>query len=177
MLLMIVAFAAQLAPDCHGAPRGERAACAAAAVKAAEDFTREVGTDCIEPVVTLDLNACLALDLAREEERMFNYLELAEQRAWQEDRERLDMGEPTSTGAFLSSSQMAWRAYAEIECEGVYDRWKAGTIRGAMSLHCWIDLTRERSHRIWAHHLTFINGSAPLAPEPIRTVADELARN
>jgi uncharacterized protein YecT (DUF1311 family) len=94
---------------------------------------------------------------------MARYLAAAEERARAMDEESPDAHSP----AWLEASQSAWTAYASIVCAGVYDQWKGGTIRTVMASACWQDLIRERTHRIWADNLVFMDSTPPLLPEPV----------
>ncbi|MBA4803090.1 MAG: DUF1311 domain-containing protein [Brevundimonas sp.] len=157
---------------------------AEAARRAAEDAARAAATTpaadrepaCRRDGNTPEINACFAEDLRREEARMEIYLRRAEERAREADELTRAYGGPSAQRGYLASSQAVWRAYAEIVCDGVHDAWKDGTIRTVMHLDCMTEMTRERTHVIWRHHLTHADGSLPVLPEPVETVADELRR-
>jgi uncharacterized protein YecT (DUF1311 family) len=122
---------------------------------------------------TIELNACGALDLEREQARMQRYLEAAYGRARDSDHADPSYGEPTQSTAYLQAAQAAWVAYADIRCLGLYDQWKGGTIRTLMGLGCRIEATRQRTHDIWADYLTFWDSTPPVLPEPVVSVAEE----
>lgn len=130
--------------------------------------------DCGQATTTLEINACGALDLQREQARMEVYLRRAEERARAADEATRAYGGPSAQRGYLDASQAAWRAYAEIVCDGVHDAWKDGTIRTVMYLGCMTEMTRERTHVIWRDHLTYPDSTPPVLPEPLQTVADEL---
>lgn len=116
---------------------------------------------------TLELNACGVLELEREQARMQRYLEAALDRARDSDNADPSYSEATQSTAYLQASQAAWAAYADIRCRGVYDQWKTGTIRTLMGLGCRIEATRQRTHDIWADHLTYPDAAPPVLPEPV----------
>ena len=122
---------------------------------------------------TIELNACGALDLEREQARMQRYLEAAYGRARDSDHADPSYGEPTQSTAYLYAAQAAWGAYVDIRCQGLYDQWKGGTIRTLIGLGCRIEATRQRTHDIWSDHLTYQDSSPPVLPEPVVSVAEE----
>jgi len=115
---------------------------------------------------TLELNACEGDALRREEARMRRYLDAALIRAREGD-DQSPPGLRTQGEAWLRASQTAWEAYAETRCQGVLDQWKGGSIRTLMYLGCKIEATRQRTHDIWADHLTYADSSPPVLPEPV----------
>ena len=123
--------------------------------------------DCERAANTLQINACAAQDLAREEARMNRYLAAARMRLNDNQNAATSGGEASFGPAWLDASQSAWTAYADIRCRGVYDRWKGGTIRTVMALDCRIEATRQRTHDIWTDYLTFADSTPPILPEPI----------
>lgn len=119
--------------------------------------------DCAQAVTTVQFTRCADLSRRREDSRMARYLSSASQRAHE-----LDETDPDGhRSAWLKASQSAWKAYAEIACAGVFDQWSRGTVRTVMASGCWQDLIRERTHRIWADNLTFVDSTPPLLPEPV----------
>ena len=66
----------------------------------------------------------------------------------------------------IQASQDAFEAYRSIECATIYENWKDGTIRGAMSLTCETGLTDQRTHAIWQHWLQYMDSTPPILPEP-----------
>ena len=126
----------------------------------------QASLDCTRAMTTPEINACGALDLDRETARMERYLETARQRAV--DMDAASTGhDATHQTAYLSSTQAAWTAYAEIACAGVYDQWKGGTIRTVMGLGCRIAMTRERTRVVWRDYLTYADSTPPILPEPV----------
>lgn len=151
--------------------RREDSSDAAAAAVAASQGRREFA--CVRDGTTPELNACASEDLGREQERMERYLQAASLRALERDADSSQFTEPTHQSAWLDASQPAWEAYASIRCGGVYDSWKSGTIRTIMSIDCMIDATRQRTHDIWRDHLTYMDSTPPVLPEPLRPVTEE----
>ena len=145
----------------------------AAAMLIGQDI-EHLPADCTQAATTLEINACGALDLQREQARLEVYLRRAEERARSADEATRAYGGPSAQRGYLDASQAAWRAYAEIVCDGVYDGWKDGTIRTVMYLGCMVEMTRERTHVIWRNHLTYADSTPAVLPEPLLTVADEL---
>ena len=123
--------------------------------------------DCSQAMTTPEINACGALDLRREEQRMEEYLQAAYRRA-------ADSG--TQEAAWLRASQSAWKAYADIACGAVYEQWSDGTIRGVMYLGCMVNLTRERTHVVWRGFLTYPDSTPPVLPEPRRPLSESPVR-
>lgn len=152
--------------SCHEVAAEDRLACGRRAVAAAEAQLAEFDvSDCAEAMTTLQMNACGALDLARAEEQMFRYLEVALQRAEEIDADVFGP-QPVESARYLEASQGAWVSYADQACLAVYEQWKGGTIRGIMWQGCRIELTQARTHTIWGNHLTSMDSSPPVLPEP-----------
>ena len=152
--------------SCHEVAAEDRLACGRRAVEAAEARVAEFDvTDCAEAMTTLEMNVCGALDVARAEEQMFRYLDVALDRAGESDAETVGSVR-VETARYLEASQVTWVVYADQACQAVYEQWKGGTIRGIMWQGCWIELTEQRTHTIWANHLTHMDNSPPVLPEP-----------
>lgn len=113
--------------------------------------------DCARAMTSLEVNACVARDLQNETRRMETYLQAA--------YARMRMDTPKQDG-WLRASQPAWEAYKDIACGAVHEWWREGTVRTAESLHCRIDLTRERTHFVWRSFLTYADTTPPILPEP-----------
>ena len=122
--------------------------------------------DCARAMTTLEINACGARDLQREEARMEEYLQAAYRGLMEAEEAR------TQEEAWLRASQSAWKAYADIACGAVYEKWSDGTIRTSIYLGCMIDLTRERTHYVWRSFLSYPDSTEPLLPEPVRPVSE-----
>lgn len=130
---------------------------------------------CVRDGNTLQMNACAADDLALETARMQRYLDLALQRATATDADSRKYDDPTRQVELLNAEQAAWSAYADVRCEGRWDEVKGGTIRTIVLLSCQIDSTRQRTHDIWADHLTYWDSTPPMLPEPTKAVHEEQA--
>ncbi|MCJ2189193.1 DUF6265 family protein [Novosphingobium beihaiensis] len=111
---------------------------------------------CPDAMTTLDINACLGGVLGRADVRRKAYLEKALAR--EADRPELQ--------AMIRTADKAFDAYRTAHCDAVYEDWKEGTIRGAMSLSCQIAMTDARTHRIWQDWLTYMDSTPPVLPEP-----------
>jgi len=122
---------------------------------------------CVRDGSTPEINACGALDLEAEQDRMEIYLQAATARARRDDELDRAFGGPSAQRGYLDASQSAWKAYADITCNGVMDDWKDGSIRTIMYFSCMIRMTRERTHVIWRDHLTYVDSTPPILPEPV----------
>jgi uncharacterized protein YecT (DUF1311 family) len=167
---MLLALLAVLSLQDAG-PGAARAAAEAALANAPAQS--EEAVDCDHAMTTYDMNVCTGQALDRETSRMDRYLVAARTRAEAIDADSGRYGDERSNLAtFLRTSQTAWEAYSTIACDGVQDQWKGGTIRTIQSLGCKIELTRERTHFIWANYLTYMDSTPPVLPEPIGEATD-----
>ncbi len=107
---------------------------------------------------TRDVEQCLAADLDRADAVLNRYYTAAVARLTR-DRELTAL-------AKLRTSERAWIAYRDTECDAVYENWKGGTIRGAMSLSCRTALTKARTMAIWQNWLTYADSTTPILPKP-----------
>ena len=109
---------------------------------------------------TIAINQCLAAVRTKAEAREKRYFAAAlGEGAGSEDGE-------SKLHALMRASQAAAEEQRKQECNAVYEFWKSGTIRNAMSLRCEIRLIDQRTHDIWRNWLTFQDSSAPILPEP-----------
>src|SRR5690554_176307 len=67
----------------------------------------------------------------------------------------------------LEASQKNWLNYEQNYCNSVYQSWIGGTIRGSMYLSCAYRLTKERTHNLWSDHLSSMDSTPPILPEPL----------
>lgn len=125
--------------------------------------------DCAQAMTTLEINACAMADLEAETARMELYLEAARARTAEMDQSP-DFAQPADQVRYLAEAQAAWEIYASAVCDGVYDQWKEGAIRTVMAIDCRIRLTRERTHTIWRHQLSYVDSTPPVLPEPVEPV-------
>ncbi len=126
-----------------------------------------------DAMTTLDLNDCALVDYIREEGRLRVYLAKAQERAEASDAESQEWGPATDQVGYLARAQEAWVKYAEETCAGVYDAYSGGAIRTVMHLGCMIEMTQERTHRIWQDHLTYMDSTPPVLPEPTEPAGAE----
>jgi uncharacterized protein YecT (DUF1311 family) len=110
---------------------------------------------------TLEMNACEAEKLDRADKRLQKYLQAAIARHTDDD------GKYDSVALVIQSSQTAFEAYREIECNAVLEDWKDGTIRTVMTLDCQLALTNQRTQTVWANWLQYMDSTPPILPKPI----------
>lgn len=155
----------QTRPYCLSEPRGD-----APSDTARPQQPGPQKADCSMSLMGEYLLACGALSLAREEERMFRYLEIAERQilSGEEPDETVLLSGPRSLSA-LVGSQQAWHTYAALACDQFEEM---GDMAQISSLGCRLRLTRERTHTIWHHYLSSAWECDPEAPEPTDLVGD-----
>lgn len=109
---------------------------------------------------TIEINECLAAirDRAAERERLYFETALGDGGASGEGDDRRH--------SLMRDSQEAAQEHRQQECGAVYEQWKSGSIRNAMTLRCTIRLIDERTHTIWRNWLTYQDASDPVLPEP-----------
>jgi uncharacterized protein YecT (DUF1311 family) len=107
---------------------------------------------------TPEVNACISSQLDRSNARLDKYIRAALNRYAGDDEAAVRLG--------IQSSQAAFEAYRSIECDTVYEDWKDGTIRRAMSLACRTSLTDQRTHDVWQHWLRYMDSTPPILAEP-----------
>jgi len=108
---------------------------------------------------TFAINNCLAEMRDRSETRQARYLAAALGSA----------DNDSALGKMIRESDAAFNLYRDRACNAVYEQWKEGSIRNAMTLRCSIRLTDQRTHNIWRNWLTYQDSSAPILPEPRQT--------
>lgn len=111
---------------------------------------------CADALTTVDMNECFSETLTRADAKRVRYLGAALER----HADRPELLEA------IRESQTAFEAYRDTECGAVLQNWIDGSIRGAMTLGCRIDMTDQRTHRIWQNWLTSMDSSTPVLPEP-----------
>ena len=131
-------------------------------------------SNCTRAPNTLEVNACVGAQVAREDARLQMYLQRARDAARARDEVDRASGGPSAQRGYLDASQATWEAYADIVCGGVFDEFKDGTIRVSVAGRCRIDLTRERTHVVWRHFLTYADSTPPLLPEPAGPAASDV---
>lgn len=115
---------------------------------------------CPDAITTPEMNECMAALLEGARQRQATYLEAALAR----NVERPELV------ARIKASDTAFAAYADAECDAVYEDWKDGTIRGLMFLSCQIALVDARTRTIWQNWLTYLDSTPPVLPEPLPTL-------
>jgi uncharacterized protein YecT (DUF1311 family) len=123
----------------------------------AASFAADPVANCEKPATTYDFNICGSKDVEKAEAELARYLEAAKARMAKE--------EPEAVKA-IDDAHAKWQEYKSKHCEAVYLRWQQGTIRGPKSARCNLDLTRQRTHRIWSDFLTYPDSTPPILPEP-----------
>jgi uncharacterized protein YecT (DUF1311 family) len=103
--------------------------------------------DCDNAVTTIEINACIGETVATAEAQLAQYIAKAKTRHVEE----------SSVIDLLNQSQHAWLAYRKAHCDAIYDMWSDGSIRGAMFGGCMAQLTKQRTHQIWADYLTYMD--------------------
>jgi uncharacterized protein YecT (DUF1311 family) len=122
-------------------------------------MTASPEANCEKPVTTYDFNICGSREAERARAEMQRYFETAKVRMQKEESQAL---------AALEAAQTAWKSYHEKHCAAVYARWEGGTIQGPASAQCSINLTRQRTHQLWADYLTYPDSTPPILPEPLK---------
>jgi uncharacterized protein YecT (DUF1311 family) len=109
-----------------------------------------------DAATTLEINQCLMAFAGRADARRSEYLAAV----LEERKDRPDLVES------IRASDAAFIAYRDAECGSVYQDWIDGSIRGAMAATCRIDMTDERTHRLWQTWLAGMEPSSAVLPEP-----------
>lgn len=112
--------------------------------------------NCDNAFTTYDMNVCAGRDMEQADAKLDKYLTAAKERY---------VDEPDVV-ASLDKSQQAWLTYRQIYCDGIYDLWSDGTIRGVMFASCVIALTEQHTHQLWLDYLTYMDSTDPILPEP-----------
>ena len=115
---------------------------------------------------TREMNECGAQILQKADEERARYLAAAV--ATMADRSEADVEMRPDLQEDMAASDEKFTAYREAECGALYDRAIMGSIRNIEYLACSIILTRERTHTIWRHWLTYPDSTPPILPEPRR---------
>ncbi|MCG9633363.1 lysozyme inhibitor LprI family protein [Vibrio sp. Isolate30] len=112
--------------------------------------------DCENAMNTLEINQCAAIELQTAEQKLETYL----QASFEHNAE-----DPILVDA-IKRSQVDWSTYMTAHCDAIYTQWRGGSIRGVMALSCKTELTKDRTHQIWANFLTYMDSTPPVLPEP-----------
>ncbi|NLY58698.1 MAG: DUF1311 domain-containing protein [Gammaproteobacteria bacterium] len=124
-------------------------ACAGSLQAESPDCEQQAGT-------TMDMNLCIAEQVAAADRQLERYLETALER-YSDDQAVVDL---------LLGSQDAWLDYRKTYCDAIYQMWSGGTIRGVMAGNCALQLIQQRTQQIWWDFLTYMDSTPPLLPEP-----------
>lgn len=111
---------------------------------------------CPDAISTVEINQCLGAIDGRAEEKMRRYLAAAMER----------YADSPEVARGIEAAQTSFLAYRKQECDAVYEDWKDGTIRTAMTLGCRRNLTDQRTLALWRNWLTYMDSSPPDLPEP-----------
>jgi uncharacterized protein YecT (DUF1311 family) len=106
---------------------------------------------------TVEETKCMSAQLDRSDRKLSDYIAAAKVKIGKAE----DPVKPK-----LDDAQAAWLNYRTAHCGEVYSYWSAGTYRYRASLQCMLDLTRERTHDIWAAYLTYQDSTPAVLPEP-----------
>jgi uncharacterized protein YecT (DUF1311 family) len=112
--------------------------------------------DCKNAITTYEMNVCAGREMEAADAELDKYLTKAKHK-YSEEKRVVDL---------LVKSQEAWLAYRKVYCDGIYEMWSSGTIRGVMYGSCMVQLTKQRTHKIWEDYLTYMDSTPPLLPEP-----------
>ncbi|WP_305857888.1 lysozyme inhibitor LprI family protein [Balneatrix alpica] len=123
---------------------------------------QDTSVDCHNAITTMQINQCAGLELEHAQTQLSQYLQ-ASLRHHGEDAELVQA---------IERSQRDWQAYMTAHCDAVYTQWREGTIRGLMTLSCQTELTKQRTHQLWAYFLTYMDSTPPVLPEPVFDSAD-----
>lgn len=112
--------------------------------------------DCDNAITTYDMNRCAAKEVEAAEILLEQYLKKAKEK----------FADDSAVFKSIENGQGAWLTYRKTHCDSVREVWSGGTIRGVMTSGCKLQLTKERTHTIWADYLTYMDSTPPLLPEP-----------
>ncbi|WP_086774222.1 lysozyme inhibitor LprI family protein [Vibrio coralliirubri] len=112
--------------------------------------------DCENAMNTIEINQCAAIELESAQAELDKYLAASfEHNAY--DAELV---------ASIKKAQESWQVYMTAHCDSVYTQWRDGSIRGVMALSCKTRLTKQRTHKVWANFLTYMDSTPPVLSEP-----------
>ena len=112
--------------------------------------------NCDQPQNTKEINECASQRLEAAEAELAQYLEAC----FKHNARDLTLVKS------IKAAQKSWESYRSAHCDSVGTHWRTGTIRGLMYLSCEINLTKQRTHELWRHFLTYMDSSPPVLPEP-----------
>ncbi len=112
--------------------------------------------DCSDAITTREMNKCMSNELNLAKAELDKYLK-ATYKHQASDPELI---------ASIKTAQKDWQVYLSSHCDSIYTQWRDGTIRGTMSIACRTQLTKQRTHDLWASFLTYMDSTPPVLPEP-----------
>ncbi|WP_438768310.1 lysozyme inhibitor LprI family protein [Kushneria sp. TE3] len=129
----------------------------------AEEHGIDIFKQCgMEVQTTVDMSSCLAVIATSADEELQYYIETAQKDLDASYREYSDSMEKID----LSEENRHWEEYVRLYCGHVYHSFGTGTLRDPAARMCFIDLTRQRTHRIWTDFLARPHADEPVLPEP-----------
>ena len=114
-------------------------------------------------MTTIEINRCSNIDAEKANAELNRYLDKAFEKLSQYAEES---GEDNLTVQLLEKSQVAWLEYRNTYCSAIYEKWSSGTMRGLIHNTCMLELTKERTLRIWLDYLTYMDSTKPVLPKP-----------
>ncbi|QJR79744.1 DUF1311 domain-containing protein [Alteromonas pelagimontana] len=112
--------------------------------------------DCENAMTTYAMNICARREIKSADAELEKYLAKAKEK----------YSDEAAIIQSLDKSQNAWLLYREAHCDAIYEMWSGGTIRGVMFGGCMLQLTKQRTHKIWEDFLAEMGSASPLLPEP-----------
>lgn len=112
--------------------------------------------DCDNAFSTPELNQCAYIELEAAQAELTQYL----QTSFEHNAHDPELVEAIKT------AQSDWRTYRASHCDSIYTQWRQGTIRGSMAISCKTNLTKQRTHELWANFLTSMDSPESVLPEP-----------
>lgn len=112
--------------------------------------------DCNTALTTIEINQCAASELKSAKTELEKYLKASFEH---------NSFDPTLIEA-IKLAQQNWQTYMSSHCDSVYTQWREGSIRGVMDISCRTTLTKQRTHELWKHFLTYMDSTPPVLPEP-----------
>ena len=119
-------------------------------------MVEEAVYDCDNAVSTRQINDCAIIDLNSAKAELSKYLDAS-------------IGHNSYDSELVEAIKVAqndWQIYVDSHCGSIYTKWREGTIRDVMAISCETKLTRQRTHEVWAHFLTYMDSTPPVLPEP-----------
>lgn len=116
---------------------------------------------------TPEVNECMSIYSNRADRELDRYVAAVRARLQEEMIDDPERTAPKDALADFDAGQAAWVVFRKAECNGIYDWWSEGTIRGAMFESCWQTVTKSRTMDIWSNWLGYGDNTPPLMPKPV----------